>query len=153
MPWLSLLVFVPLAGALALSRISSPASARRLAIGVSGLLAVLAVGIVHAFDAGSADLQLEEVGPAILGARYHLGIDGLSVVLVPLVVALAAAVLIASPKRDLGPRTLVVILLTEAGTLGTLVSLDLVLLIAAWTLSLAPTYWLLREGSAGSRRV
>ncbi len=99
-PWLTLLILVPLVGALAVAFVPATTDSplpKQLAVGVSGL--TLAVGVVIAalYDAG-AGMQLTELHPWIsaFGVHYALGVDGLGLLLILLTVALVPIVLVAS---------------------------------------------------------
>jgi NADH-quinone oxidoreductase subunit M len=76
--------------------------------------------------------------PVVLGIRYHVGIDGLTSVLLPVSAGIILAVLIAAPRRVLKSGVIRQILLTESLLLGVLVSLDLSILTLFWVASLLP---------------
>jgi NADH-quinone oxidoreductase subunit M len=101
-PWLSVMLFLPIAGALSLVLLPrTPGSIlhKQVALGVS--LATLVVGIIMAikYDSGSsAQFQLTETHEWIksFGAHYALGVDGVGLTLVMLTVILAPVVILAS---------------------------------------------------------
>lgn len=130
---------LPLVGALAVRLFSSPERARALALVVSALtLAMAAVvflrdGALHSFARSDAD-----VAPILLGVRYHVGVDGLSSVLLPLSALIGLSALLAAPRAELKPRAAAQILFAQGSILGVLVALDALVFTLFWTLSLLP---------------
>ena len=85
MPLLSTIVFLPMLGALFLLLVPVPVRAQRL----TALLVALATFLISlklwfGFDRGSHEFQFVEQGSWIpqFGISYHLGIDGISILLV-----------------------------------------------------------------------
>lgn len=148
-PVLSLLTFVPLAGGLLVLALGErrAAAARRLTLVTAGLGVVLAAGLVAAFDPGVGGMQFVEKHPWIpaLAVDYHLGLDGLSLVLVGLTALLVPAALLAPG----GPRERTalygaLILFLEAGLLGTFTALNFFHWFLFWELSLIPAFFLIK---------
>ena len=90
---------------------------------------------------------------AALGVRFHIGVDGVSL---PLVVLTALLTLLCTvyTLRSLPPpgrasTFLALVLLLEAGLLGTFVALDLVLFFVAFEVVLAPMYFLVAVWGGG----
>src|SRR5919197_1197049 len=81
---LSLMIFLPLAGVLALYLIPNQRLQRWLAAVTNGLVLVVGGVLAIRFDWSSGALQFEEQAAWIpaLGASYHVAIDGLSLPLV-----------------------------------------------------------------------
>jgi NADH-quinone oxidoreductase subunit M len=145
---LSALVFLPVAGAvaIALTRRESVLLQKVLGIGVSGAVFLLSLALVPRFQP-VADMQFQESAtwlPAY-GISYHLGVDGLSLWLVILTTFLTPISLLASWSsidarvREFG----VFMLLLEAGMVGVFVSLDLFLFYVFWEAMLIPMYFLI----------
>lgn len=130
---------LPMGGAIVARLLSSPSRARALALFISVLtLAIAAVvflrdGAQHAFARSEAD-----VAPILLGVRYHVGVDGLSAVLLPLSALIGLSALLAAPRAELVPRTVAQLLFAQGAILGVLVALDALILALFWTLSLLP---------------
>jgi len=156
-PLLSLLVFLPLAGAALLWLL--PARAARFATAAT-MLATLAAAsaVMVAFDPDGPRFQLveREVWIASLNVHYLLGIDGLSVLFPPATALLFLGALVAgwnlahdAPRLHYG-----LLLLLQCATLGIFCALDTVLFFVFWELTLVPLYFLLgRWGAvAGSAR-
>jgi len=155
---LSLLVFLPMAGALALL-----AWPRRSEEGIKWFallvtLADLAVSVrVYAlFRSGVAGMQLEDrlAWLTSLGASYHLGVDGISLFLVLLTTLLTSLAVLSSwtAIHKKLKEYMISLLLLETGMLGVFVSLDLVLFYLFWEAMLIPMYLLIGVWG-GERRI
>ncbi len=157
-PWLTLLALLPLAGALAVLLLGrwQPALARALAAAVATAALVITLTIWHRFDSSALGLQFVESHPwaPSLGMAYHLGVDGLGVlmlVLTAIVVLMSLAASWANPKQ--GPVYFALVLLLEAGLFGTFTAMNFVHWFLFWELSLIPAFFLVRLwGGADSAR-
>ncbi len=143
---LTLVTFLPAVGALALLLVPRRAEAvlrgGALAVALAAFAASLA--LYAGFDAASAEYQFEEYAPWIpaLGVGYHLGIDGISLLLVLLTTFLTPIALVSAWHGILDriKEFVVVMLLLETGMLGVFVSLDLFLFYVFWEAMLIPMY-------------
>lgn len=155
-PLLSLVVALPLLAAAAIPFVRSEARARKLALAAAGLELALTALVVACFRPGTADLQLAERYPWIptLGAEIHLGVDGLSVLFLPLTALLILLVLLASWSPAQGGRRgyLAALLALEGAMVGIFTALDLALLFVFWELMLVPTYFLVATFGVGPDR-
>jgi NADH-quinone oxidoreductase subunit M len=158
---LTLAVFLPTVGALVIALV--PGDRDRLVRGLGILFTAvpLVIGIAllfgydfsapGAFGDGSAGQALQyEVNASwisVIGARYHLGIDGVSLPLLELTLLLSFLCMIYTwrylpepgrPKAFIG-----LLLLLETGMAGTFVAFDLVLFFVFWELVLVPMYFLI----------
>lgn len=155
---LSALVFTPAIGALLLSAIPADATTlqRRVAVAFSLVPAAITWQIFALFDNADGGFQLvERIGwlPS-LGASWHVGVDGISLLLIALTVFLTPLVLW-SAADNVHHRVkgyLVSMLLLECTMLGTLVAIDLVLFYVFWELMLIPMYLIIGIWG-GERRV
>ena len=146
---LTVLVFLPVAGAaaIALTRREAETTQRLLGLGVSTAVFLLSLLLVRGFEAVPAMQFVEQRSwlPAY-GISYHLGVDGLSLWLVILTTLLTPLCLLGSWSsidqrvREFG----VFMLLLEAGMIGVFVSLDLFLFYVFWEAMLIPAYFLPR---------
>ena len=154
-PILSLVTFLPLAGAFLL--IFLPAGRTRLvrsfALGVAILTFLLSLVLYFGFDSGTASPQFVEQRAWLgRGIEYHLGIDGISLFLVLLTTFLMPAALLAS-WGGIGQRVKefsVFMLFLETGLIGVFVSLNLFLFYVFWEAMLIPMYFII--GIWGGRR-
>ena len=124
-----------------------PARARGLAAAVAAVALVLTLTIWHRFDSTALGLQFVEshAWAPSLGMSYHLGVDGLGVlmlVLTAIVVLMSLAASWANPKQ--GPVYFALVLLLEAGLFGTFTALNFVHWFLFWELSLIPAFFLVR---------
>jgi NADH-quinone oxidoreductase subunit M len=79
------------------------------------------------------------------GMHFHMAVDGLNAVLLPMTAALALALLLSIPRSDLRGDTAAQILATESALLGCFLSLDLSLLAIFWVASLVPLWQSVRR--------
>jgi NADH-quinone oxidoreductase subunit M len=107
--------------------------ARGIGIAASALLVPFAFVIFVSSEAPL--LSATSVSALAVG---DLEVDGLSAVLLPLVACLSVAVLVAIPRADVDASAVMSLLITEGATLGVLVSANVVLFGAFWSLSLLP---------------
>ncbi|MFO0656664.1 MAG: proton-conducting transporter membrane subunit [Polyangia bacterium] len=154
--WLMTLIWlVPLVASLVGRGFSSDGALRKLGIFTSGLVVLLSLW-AFARDASDHAFARTEAAwaPVFLGIRYHVGIDGLSAVLVPVSAGIVLAVLCAAPRRLLTASLIREVLLTESLLLGVLISLDLSILTLFWVTSLVPLLWSLhKRGERGAVRM
>jgi NADH-quinone oxidoreductase subunit M len=158
LPLLSLLVFTPWAGAalLALLRRSNARACRAVALIFSLSTLTLGLVVLAGFDASKNAPQLVERYAWItaLNVHYHLGLDGLSLVLVLLTGIIAPTALIASWRIERSPRLFGALFLSLQGAaLGVFLALDFFHWFVFWELSLVPAFFLIKLwGGAGAAR-
>ena len=149
---LSLIVFLPAVGAVALFAIpkAQETAHKWVALLFTSAAAVLAIYAAVTFDTGSSAQFQFEVSkswiPAI-GANYHVGIDGISLPLLVLSAVVTVLSIIYSWEHWEEPRNvrafLALILLLATGMAGTFVALDLVLFFIFFELVLLPMYFMI----------
>lgn len=89
----------------------------------------------------------------LLGASWHIGIDGVSAVLVLLTGLLTPlAVLISWEIEDRINMHMALILFFQTGLMGVFVSLDLMIFFLFWELSLVPMYFLINQWGGPNRQ-
>ena len=151
---LTLTVFLPLAGALALLSVPKREAglARWMALAFTLATFGLAVAVATRFDVGGGfQLGVDASWVRSLGVRFHIGVDGISLPLVLLTALLAPLAVIGSWRMRDRPRTyLSLLLVLESALLGVFVALDLFLFYIFWEAVLVPSYFLV--GSWGGRR-
>ncbi len=158
-PLLSFLVFLPLVGVLVLLFVDreNEAVQRWTALTVMGFGFVLALFVYGGFDPENVGFQFEEQYAWIpgLGISYHLGVDGISLLLVMLTAFLGPICVLAcwTDIRSRLKEFLVCLLLLQTGMLGVFVSLDLVLFYVFWEVMLIPMALLILIWGHPARRV
>ena len=145
LPILTLVVFTPLLGVLALAFVPGTAHRAIRWVALLAALASLAFSLVLlGYDPAGPEFQYVEDLPWIeaFGMRYTLGVDGLSLVLVLLTTVLAAVSIFYSwePIQHRIKEYYVALLLLMVGMLGVFVALDLFLFYVFWEVSLIPMY-------------
>jgi len=146
---LTILVLLPLAGALAIALVNDSRERllRGLALGVS--MAVFAVTLVVwlRFDRSSASFQFVERHSWIpaFGIDYFVGIDGISLFLVVLTGFLTPLALLSSWEsvHERVKAFSMFLLALESAMLGVFISLDLFLFYIFWDAMLIPMYFLI----------
>lgn len=146
---LSIILFIPLAGALAVAFMSSESKGliKATGLGFSLLAFAVSVYLFLVFDGANPGMQFVEKVDWIpsLNISYHLGIDGMSLLLVVLTTFLTPIALLASwesiEQRLKGYVSLM--LLLEVGTLGVFMALDLFLFYVFWEAMLIPMYFII----------
>ncbi len=109
---------------------------------------VLSIPLWLWFDRDNADqMQFVQNIPWIqtLGANYHVGIDGISLLLVLLTTLLGPLAVLSSWEaiQDREKEYYVFMLMLQAGMLGVFISLDFFLFYVFWEVMLVPMYFLI----------
>ena len=151
-PWISITAFMPLIGALILMLVPGEhkQAHRHLTMAFMTLTFLVSIPLVTGFDASNAGYQLTGPGENVswisaIGARYHVGIDGISLWLVMLTTFLGPIVVLASYRyidKHVKEFHLAVLVLQTA-MIGAFVALDLLLFYIFWELMLVPMYLLI----------
>jgi NADH-quinone oxidoreductase subunit M len=157
-PLLSWIVFTPWAGAalLALLRRAHPATSRLIALSFSLSTLALAVPALGSFEPAHTSMQFVERHGWIeaLNVHYHLGLDGLSLVLVLLTGVITPAALLASWRLARDVRLFgALLLILQGAALGVFLALDFFHWFLFWELSLVPAFFLIKLwGGDGATR-
>lgn len=141
---LTVLLVLPILGAVVVGTLPGRENrlAKGLAIAFAELQFLVSLPLLGAFDASQGGMQLETNVPWIeaFGIHYHVGIDGFSLWLVLLTTLLTPLCLLGawSSIETRGKEFAAAMLVLEAGMIGALVSLDLILFFTFWELMLVP---------------
>src|SRR6267378_2717296 len=153
---LSVILFTPLVGALFLLFIPRESQIlHRLVGNLFGALGFLvSLPLMLHFPSGSSGYEFKESADWIpsIGAKYSLGADGISMLLVMLT-TLLGMIAITSSWSAIQQRTkeyYILLLLLQTGMLGVFLSLDFFLFYVFWEVMLVPMYFLI--GVWGSER-
>ncbi len=143
-PLLSLIVFVPAAGAAVVMFLRSDDLVRWAALGFTVLDLALAIAMLAGFDTGTSEMQFVEKRPWVpaLGITFALGVDGISALFVFLTALLGWISVLASwIAIDRKVKQFMISLLTmQALMLGVFSALDLFLFYVCWEAMLIPMY-------------
>jgi NADH-quinone oxidoreductase subunit M len=157
MPVLSTIVFLPLLGALLIWLLPMPPRIQRwTAFLISLVTFFVSLSLWFGFERGTAAFQFEErrVWVPDFGISYHLGVDGISLLLILLTTLLSAISIYASfpaiKEKTRGYYAFMLVL--ETGMLGVFVSLDLFCFYVFWEAMLIPMYFLIGVWG-GERRI
>jgi len=155
---LSIITFLPLAGAILLLFVGkqSTKAIRTAALLVSGLTFLVSIPLFLQFDPTISGMQFEQVADWIpsLGTSYHVGVDGISLLLILLTTLLSPLAILASWNSiDRKVKEyFIFMLLLETGMLGVFVALDFFLFYVFWEAMLVPMYFLIGVWG-GERRI
>jgi NADH-quinone oxidoreductase subunit M len=153
--------FLPIAGALVIAVI--PRDRDRLVRGVgilfTGAALAVAVAIAIGFDYHAPEalqFQANVSWISVIGVRYHVGIDGISLPLFVLTFLLTFLCAIYTwrflPEPGRTKSFLALMLLLETGMAGTFISFDLILFFVFWELVLVPMYFLISVWGGANRQ-
>jgi len=145
---LSIVLFTPLAGVLVLLVIpSSHARAIKLAANIAALAGfVVSLPLVFQFDSGKDYQFVERVSwIPTLGATYHIGIDGLGLLLVMLTTLLGFLSILSSWNaiQVRLKEYYALFLLLQTAMLGVFMALDFLLFFIFWETVLVPMYFII----------
>ncbi len=155
-PLLSLIIFLPLVGAVIVGMMRNIALAKEFALILAIFELLLTLLVLQLFDSSSSDFQLIERYTWIpqLNIEFLVGIDGISVLFLPLSALLAIVAMLASWKSTHhDPRFHFALLLALQGvTVGVFCALDMVLFLLFWELTLPPFFFLIGLWGIGAQR-
>ena len=153
---LTVVLFTPLVGAILMLFIPRQAeTAHKIAANLFGVLGFLvSIPLIRWWNPGAGRFTFEENVSWIpsIGARYHLGIDGISLLLVMLTTFLGMIAILSSWSaiHTRVKEYYILLLLLQTGMIGVFVSLDFFLFYVFWEVMLVPMYFLI--GVWGSDR-
>ena len=153
---LSLVVFLPLLGALLIGFIKKEdsKSLRYAALGISILTFLVSLGVLQKFDSGTYHFQLREFIPWVekAGINYNMGVDGISIWLIVLTTFLTViSIWFSFYVQKRVKAYMIAMLILETAMLGVFTSLDMILFYTFFEASLIPM-WLLITIWGGERR-
>jgi NADH-quinone oxidoreductase subunit M len=149
LPPITCLTIVPLLGAVAVLAVGGKSKKLARAMALAFAFAALAITLVlwHRFNPGSGGLQFEEVHAwiPVLGVQYHVGVDGLGLLMLLLSAIVVPMAMAASWQiHERIPLYFSLILMLEAGLFGTFTALNFFHWFLFWELSLIPAFFLIR---------
>ncbi|HEX7078682.1 MAG TPA: NADH-quinone oxidoreductase subunit M [Candidatus Eisenbacteria bacterium] len=157
-PILSFLIFFPTVGAVALLFFPSsrPQAIRWFAFLVSAATFLASIPLWTLFEGTRRGMQFEERAAWVpgLGISYHLGVDGISMLLILMTTFLSAIAILSSfTAVTVRVKTyMATLLVLETGMIGVFAALDLVLFYVFWEAVLIPMYLIIGVWG-GPRRI
>jgi len=148
---LSLSIILPLAGALCTGLVRDDGVAKKTALAFAGLELAVTLAVLARFRADQDGFQLQELYPWIpgLNSQIELGIDGISVLFLPLTALLTWSAVLSAVNGAENKRQLALLLFFEAMTVGMYTALDMLLFYAFWQMSLPAAFFLIGLGGYG----
>ncbi len=146
---LSLILLIPFVTALAVASLNENSKSLIKTVGIAGsaLGFIASVMLFLKFDGANPNMQFVEKYDWIpsLHTSYHLGVDGMSMLLVALTAFLTPIALLASWESVQNKLKWYVslMLLLEVGSLGVFMSLDMFLFYVFWEAMLIPMYFII----------
>src|SRR5882762_3272738 len=157
--YLSLILFVPLAGALLLLLV--PKQNENAIRWIANIVALLGFAISiplwfpSFYNPQGATFQLVERAPWIpsIGAEYFLGVDGLSTLLILLTTMMGCIAVLSSwdAITERVKEYYIFLLVLQTGMLGAFMSLDFLLFFLFWEVMLVPMYFLIGIWGSANR--
>jgi NADH-quinone oxidoreductase subunit M len=154
---LTLVTFLPVLGALAVLLVprARPGAVKVVAVGVTLATFVVSLPLYLRFDPTTASYQFVEQRAWMpsLGVTYHVGIDGISLLLVLLTTFLMPLTLLSAwhAIESRWKEFAITMLLLETGMVGVFVALDLFLFYVFWEAMLIPMYLVIGIWGGGNR--
>lgn len=148
---LTLVTFLPIVGVLIILFLNEEQKTiiRWVALGTSLVTFIVSLVILAQFQANNPDLQLviRRVWIQVAGwdIAYHLGVDGLSILLVLLTTFLTPISILSTwtAVEERVKEFMIFFLLLEVGMVGVFLALDLFLFYIFWEFTLVPMYFLI----------
>jgi NADH-quinone oxidoreductase subunit M len=155
-PFLSLLIALPIAAGALLFLLKRDRWIRIAALSAAVLELLISLALLTQFQSANGEMQFAERYEWIptLNMQYYLGVDGLSVLFLPLTALLTACVIGASWTiiHTLPKLYFALLLWLESATLGVFCALDMGLFFMFWELTLPPIYFLVSLWGTGPQR-
>jgi NADH-quinone oxidoreductase subunit M len=148
-PWITVLTAVPVVGALLLLALGrrNKNLVRHSALAFSFISLVVTLIVWRHFDPSSGGLQFQEWHRWIpdMGVEYHVGIDGLGLLMLLLVSIVVPIGMAASSQiQERVPLYYSLVLILQACLFGTFTALNFFHWFIYWELSLIPAFFLIR---------
>jgi NADH-quinone oxidoreductase subunit M len=157
---ITIATLLPLAGALVIALVprENEVTIRALGIVFTGAALVVAIAILVGFDYGGGSalqFELDTAWIPAISARFHVGIDGISLPLYILTFAISFLCAVYTwrfvPSPGRAKAFLALMLVLETGMAGTFIAFDLILFFVFWELVLVPMYFLIGKWGSSNR--
>ena len=153
--WLTVVIFLPAAGAVGLWAVRGPEWVKRAALLITAADLLLSLPLWGAFDRTTSAMQFVVEAPWIsrFNIFYRVGVDGISLPLI-LLTTLLMPVCVLCSWRAIDRRVkefMVSLLLMETAMLGVFAALDFVLFYIFWEAMLIPMYLIIGVWGGANR--
>ena len=156
LPILSVLIFLPLLGALLTGLCGNIEWSKKIALGFALWEFLISIVLLFVFERDNEGFQFIEQARWIpsLNIEFLLGIDGISVLFLPLTALLTVMAILASWNsiQHLSRLHFALLLALESISIGVLSALDLMLFFLFWELTLPPIFFLIGLWGIGAKR-
>ncbi|WP_163339138.1 NADH-quinone oxidoreductase subunit M [Desulfopila sp. IMCC35008] len=146
-PYLSILIFLPIAGALLLLLVNNEDFARWWSLAITTVIAGISLPVLIGFDRTTTNFQFVEKHSWIesLNIQYVIGVDGISILLLIMTTFIMPFCVLASWAyiKTRVQSFMICLLIMEAAMIGVFVALDFVLFYILWEAMLIPMYLLI----------
>jgi NADH-quinone oxidoreductase subunit M len=153
-PILSVLIGLPLATCVVLAFVRGRQPVAVVAIAGAAVEVLLTGLLALRFNGGVADVQFVERSTPVLGVSWQLGVDGVSLLFIPLTALLGLLVIfyaVYTGKRNVGHYAIAILAL-EAALIGAFATLDLVVFWFFFVIELVPSWFLITRWGTGPLR-
>ena len=156
-PFLSIIILWPIFGAMATSLVSDIKLSKRIALGTAIIECILTLLVLSLFNSTEGNTyQLVEHYPWIprLNIHYALGVDGISILFLPMTALLTLSAIIASwnSVQQLHRQHFALLLVLAGTTIGVFAAIDTMLFFLFWELTLPPFFFLMGLWGIGPKR-
>ncbi len=156
LPLLSMLILLPLLGAIVTGFSGNKDRARKIAAFIASIELLGSLLVLHGFNPNDGQFQLLEHHAWIpsINVEYLLGIDGISVLFLPMSALITLMAIVASWNsiQHLAPFHYALLLALEGITVGVFTALDMALFFLFWELTLPPIFFLIGLWGVGAQR-
>lgn len=155
-PVLSLIIFLPVLGAMIIAAVNNVNTVKKIAVTIASAELIATLVATFLFDSENPDFQLLEHYQWIpsLHAEFLLGVDGISVLFLPMSALLTLITIIASwnSVQNLTRLHFGLLLVLESVTMGVFTALDMLLFFLFWEATLPPIFFLIGLWGIGAQR-
>ncbi len=156
-PFLSVIILWPIFGAIATALVSDIKLSKRLALGtaiIECILTLIALSLFNSIEGNTYQLVEHYAWIPRLNINYALGVDGISILFLPMTALITLSAIIASwnSVQQLHRQHFALLLVLAGVTIGVFTATDTMLFFLFWELSLPPFFFLLGLWGIGPKR-
>lgn len=139
-----ILILIPFVTGLAVLLIKNPIIAKKVAIGCSFAGLAFTFYVLSVFTQGTGSFEFSQPWIPAIGVNFHIGIDGLSMLMVLLTNILSPFIYLSGINKEQQRTNILyaLMLFMQGAMLGVFTSLDSFLFYIFWEISLIPIYFI-----------